>query len=180
MVYILLAAGFEEIEALTPCDLLRRAGVEVALVGVKDNVVVGSHRIAVQADLTLNEVCLDKMDMLVLPGGLRGVQGLLESEEALKLTKSAWEAGKYVCAICAGPTILAKLGIIGSQRATCYPGKEPEMGCAQLEPVPVVESGRLITGRAAGCSVPFALALIKALKGSQEAERIASQIVWNC
>ena len=178
MVYIFLATGFEEIEALTPCDLLRRAGLEVALVGVNGMEIVGSHRITVRADLPLDAVHLEDMEMLVLPGGLRGVQSLKESKAALSLVKRAWEAGKYVCAICAGPTVLASLGIIGDREAVCYPGKEPEMGEARIVDAPGVPSGRLITGRAAGASIPFALALIEALKGREEADRIAKQIVY--
>ena len=178
MVYILLATGFEEIEALTPCDLLRRAGLEVSLVGVNGMEIVGSHRITVRADIPLDAVHLQEMEMLILPGGLRGVQSLKESKAAMSLVRRAWEAGKYVCAICAAPTVLASLGIIGSREAVCYPGKEPEMGEAVIVSDPVVCSGKLITGRAAGASVPFALALISALKGNAEAERIAKQIVY--
>lgn len=178
MVYILLGNGFEEIEALTPCDLLRRAGLDVSLVGVGGEEILGSHRIGVRADLPLQAVRLDDMEMLVLPGGLRGVQSLLASDAALELIRGAWETGKYVCAICAAPTILAKLGIIGSAPAVCYPGKESEMGDAQIVHEGVVRAGRLITGRAAGSSVDFALALIEALKGREEADRIAKQIVF--
>ncbi len=178
MVYILLATGFEEIEALTPCDLLRRAGLDVALVGVNGIEIVGSHKITVRADLPLDAVHLETMDMLVLPGGLRGVESLLSSKAALGLVRRAWEAGKYVCAICAAPTILAKLGIVGNAPAVCYPGREPEMGEAEIRNANAVRHGRLITGRAAGASVDFALALIEALKGREEAERIAKQIVY--
>ena len=178
MVCILLGNGFEEIEALTPCDLLRRAGLDVALVGVNGREILGSHKILVKADLPLDAVHIDELEMLILPGGLRGVQSLLECGAALELTKRAWEAGKYVCAICAAPTILAKLGIVGSSPAVCYPGKEPEMGEAEIVHEGVVRAGRLITGRAAGSSVDFALALIEALKGREEAERIAKQIVY--
>lgn len=178
MVYILLATGFEEIEALTPCDLLRRAGAEVALVGVNGIEIVGSHRITVRADLPLDAVHLENMEMLVLPGGLRGVESLMACRAAMELVKRAWAAEKFVCAICAAPTILAKLGVVGDAPAVCYPGREPEMGAAQMQDANTVRSGRLITGRAAGASVDFALALIDALKGREEAERIAKQIVF--
>jgi 4-methyl-5(b-hydroxyethyl)-thiazole monophosphate biosynthesis len=178
MVYILLGTGFEEIEALTPCDLLRRAGIDVALAGVNGIEIVGSHRITVRADLPLDAVRLDDMEMLVLPGGLRGVESLLASKAALGLIERVWAAGKYVCAICAAPTILARLGIVGEQPAVCYPGKEPEMGGADVRNANTVRSGKLITGRAAGASVDFALALIEALKGPEEAARIAKQIVY--
>lgn len=178
MVYILLGNGFEEIEALTPCDLLRRAGIELALVGVNGIEIVGSHKIVVRADLPLDAVHVESTDMLILPGGLKGVQSILDCRAALELVKRAWEAGKYVCAICAAPTILAKLGIVGSAPAVCYPGKETEMGCAEIRDANVVRHGKLITARAAGASVDFALTLISVLKGAEEAERIAKQIVY--
>ena len=178
MVYIFLAAGFEETEALVPCDLLRRAGLDVALVGVNGREITGSHIIVVKADLLLQDVSLEEMEMLVLPGGLRGVQSLLASDEAMELVKKAWAADKSVCAICAAPTILAKLGLLGDMPATCYPGKEPEMGNARVLDLPWVQYENKITGRAAGASIDFALALIRELKGPEEAERIAKQIVY--
>lgn len=178
MVSILLGNGFEEVEALTPCDLLRRAGVEVALAGVNGIEIVGSHGIVVRADLPLDAVHVEALDMLILPGGLKGVQSILECSAALELVKRTWEAGKYVCAICAAPTILVKLGIVGDAPAVCYPGKEPEMGDAQIRNANVVRHGKLITARAAGASVDFALSLISVLKGPEEAERIAKQIVY--
>ena len=180
MVYILLATGFEEIEALTPCDLLRRAGVEVALAGVNGIEIVGSHGITVRADLPLDGVCMDNLDMLVLPGGLQGVESILRCSAALELTERAWKEEKFVCAICAAPTILARLGILQNAPATCYPGMEAELGGARAVPRGVVQSGRLITGRAAGSAVDFSLALIEALKGQAEASRIAEQIVYGC
>ena len=178
MVSILLATGFEETEALAPCDLLRRAGVQTTLVGVNGTAVTGSHGITVQADLELDDLPEQELDMLVLPGGLRGVQSLLASEKALELIKRVRAAGKWVCAICAAPTILAKLGLIADEPVTCYPGKVPEMGGANTVDASVDRSGRLITGRAAGSSLDFALALIEALKGREEADRIAKQIVY--
>lgn len=178
MVYILLGTGFEEIEALTPCDLLRRAGVETALVSVSGREVVGSHGIAVKADLLLKDVELDRMEMLVLPGGLRGVQSLLASEEAMELVRRAWAAEKYLAAICAAPTILARLGLLGDRPAVCYPGKEPEMGPARIMDSNVARHEKLITGRAAGASVDFALELIAALRSPEEASRVAKQIVY--
>ena len=179
MVYIFLGTGFEEIEAMTPCDLLRRAGLDVALVGINGMEIVGSHRITVRANIPLDAVHIQDMEMLILPGGLRGVQSLKECRTAMELTRRAWEAGKYVCAICAAPTILASIGVVGDREAVCYPGKELEMGPARIVDAPVVQSGKLITGRAAGASVPFALKLIEALKGREEAERIAKQIVFS-
>ena len=178
MVYILLGTGFEEIEAFCPCDLLRRAHVEVHLVGVDGRRVVGSHGIAVEADLTLEEAARELPALVVLPGGLGGVRTLSASPAALELTRRCWEAGKDVAAICAAPTVLAKLGITDGKRATCYPGMEAQMGDAVMVDAPVVEDGRLITGRAAGSAMDFALALTARMAGQAEADRIAKGVVY--
>ena len=178
MVYVLLGTGFEEVEAIAPIDLLRRAGVSVLTVGVEGKTVTGSHGIPVVADIEIGQMDLTDLDMIVLPGGLGGVATVRKSEAALEALRFAWENGKYVAAICAGPTVLADLGITDGRTATCYPGCESGMGSANtVSDVPWVADGKLITGASAGCAVPFALALIEALKGSEEAQKIARQIV---
>ena len=178
MVYVLLGRGFEETEAIAPVDLLRRAGVEVRTVGIGGKTIEGGHGIPVVADITLEEMALEDMEMIVLPGGLGGVASIQASPEALKAVSFAWENGRYVAAICAGPTVLASLGITDGVNTTCYPGCEAQMGQANcISGVPCVTSGRVITGTSAGCAVPFGLALIAALKGPDEASRIAQQIV---
>ena len=178
MVYILLGTGFEEIEALAPCDLLRRAGVEVHLVGLTGHRIVGSHKICVETDLVIEEAVHQLPELLILPGGLGGVRSLRACAPALELTKKCWEAGKTVAAICAAPTILAELGIIGDKKAVCYPGNEDKMGPAQIQDASTVEDGRLITGRAAGSAIDFALVLVERMAGRAEAERIAKGIVY--
>ena len=177
MVYVLLGTGFEEMEAIAPIDLLRRAGISVLTAGVDGKTVTGSHGITVEADITLEQMDLTDLDMIVLPGGLGGVATARSSQAALDALKFAYENDKYVAAICAGPTVLAELGIIGDRRATCYPSCEDAMLSAQLEQSACVTDGRLITGASAGCAIPFALALIEALKGRDEAQRIKEQIV---
>ena len=178
MVYMLLGTGFEETEAIAPLDLLRRAGVEVATVGVTGKTVYGSHNIGIEADILLGEMDLTNLDMIILPGGLGGVASARASREALDALKFAWDNGKFVAAICAGPTVLADLGITDGRNATCYPGCEDGMGSAIMaEHAAVVRDGKLITGTSAGCAIPFGLKLIEALKGTEEAERIAKQIV---
>ena len=179
MIYVFLANGFEEVEALAPVDMLRRAKLDVTTVGVTGKIVTGSHRIPVTADITAEELQIGAdMEMIVLPGGLGGVESILGCQAALDAVKRAWDGGKYVAAICAGPTVLAKLGITAGRRATCYPGCENQMGNAHMAAdAAVIRDGRLITGTSAGCAIPFALALIEALKGEQEARRVASQIV---
>ncbi len=177
MVYILLGTGFEEMEALTPVDLLRRAGVEVRTVGLNGKIVYGGHGIGVEADMEISEPMAD-LEMLVLPGGLGGVAAIRGCEAALEAVKRAYADGKFVAAICAGPTVLADLGILSGKKATCYPGQIPNMGDAiVVENAAVVREDRLITGTSAGTAVPFALALIEALKGPEAAKAIADQIV---
>ena len=178
MVYVLLGTGFEETEAIAPIDLLRRAGIQVLTVGVNGRTVVGGHGIGVVADITVDEMDLTAMDMIVLPGGLGGVASVRACPEAMAALKFAWDNGKYVAAICAGPTVLADLGITDGKNATCYPGCEDGMGSAVMVPdAACVRDGRLITGTSAGCAIPFGLALIEALKGKEAADTIAKQIV---
>lgn len=178
MVYMLLGTGFEETEAIAPLDLLRRAGVEILTVGINGKTVSGSHKIKVEADITIGEMDLTDVEMVIIPGGLGGVASLRASEAALDALKFAWENRKYVAAICAGPTVLADLGITDGLRATCYPGQEEHMGSALMqENAAVVTDGRLITGTSAGCAIPFGLALVEALKGKEIAETIKKQIV---
>jgi len=177
MVYMLLGTGFEETEAIAPLDLLRRAGVSVATVGLNGKIIYGSHGIGVEADLQIEELDLTDLEMIILPGGLGGVASIKASPAALDAVRFAWENGKFVAAICAGPTILAQLGITDGKQATCYPGCEAQMGSAVMVQAAAVTDGKVITGTSAGCAVPFGLALIAALKGNEEADRIARQIV---
>ena len=178
MVYVLLGTGFEEMEALAPVDLLRRAGIDVLTVGVTGKTVYGGHNIGVEADILLEEMDLTQLDMIVLPGGLGGVASARASQGAMDALKFAWENDKFVAAICAGPTVLADLHITDNKQATCYPGCETQMGSALMNSqVPCVRDGKLITGTSAGCAVPFALALIEALKGADAAKAIEKQLV---
>lgn len=178
MVYLLLGTGFEETEAIAPLDLLRRAGVEVATVGINGKVVYGSHGIGIEADLELGQMDLTSLEMVILPGGLGGVASIKASQAALDAVRFAYENGKYVAAICAGPTILAQLGITDGKNATCYPGCESQMGSAIIhENAAAITDGKIITGTSAGCAIPFGLQLIAALKGKEAAEAIAKQIV---
>ncbi len=178
MVYVLLGTGFEEVEAITPVDLMRRAGIEVQTVGITGKTVAGSHKIPVEADILPENMDLESMDMIVLPGGLGGVASARASQAALDALRWGWEHDRFVAAICAGPTVLADLGIPDGKKATCFPGCEGQMGKADMVPgVAALRDGKLITGTSAGCAIPFALELIKALKGSEAADKVAKQIV---
>lgn len=178
MVYVLLGTGFEEVEAIAPVDLMRRAGIQVQTVGITGKTVTGSHKIPVEADILPENMDLESMDMIVLPGGLGGVASARASQAALDALRWGWEHDRFVAAICAGPTVLADLGIPDGKKATCFPGCEGQMGKADMVPgAAALRDGKLITGTSAGCAIPFALELIKALKGSEAADKVAKQIV---
>lgn len=178
MVYVLLGTGFEETEAIAPVDLLRRAGVPVLTVGVDGKNITGGHGITVKADIEISQMDLMDMEMIVLPGGLGGVATARKSQSALDALRFAWDNQKYVAAICAGPTVLADLGITNGKQATCYPGCESGMGNAiMIADAACVQDGKLITGTSAGCAVSFGLKLVEALKGADTAAAIANQIV---
>ena len=177
MVYMLLGTGFEETEAIAPLDLLRRAGIEVTTVGLNGKTIYGGHGIGIVADIEIHELDLSSLEMVILPGGLGGVASIRGCQAAMDAIRYAYENGKYTAAICAGPTVLADLGIVEGKNATCYPGCEGQMGSANMVEAAAVTDGKLITGTSAGCAIPFGLALIAALKGQEEADRIAKQIV---
>lgn len=178
MVYMLLGTGFEETEAITPLDLLRRAGVQVKTVGVNGKTVYGGHNIGIEADILIDELNVSDLEMIILPGGLGGVASVRANNDAMNALSWAWKNDKFVAAICAGPTVLADLGITDNKNATCYPGCESGMGKANIiENAPCVRDGKLITGTSAGCAVAFGLMLVEVLKGSETAKTIAGQIV---
>ena len=177
MIYMFLGTGFEETEAIAPLDLLRRAGLQVQTVGLNGKIIYGSHGIGVEADITIDQLDLTQLEMVILPGGLGGVASIRGCAMAMDAIRFAYENNKFTAAICAGPTVLADLGIVNGKKATCYPGCEAQMGSAVMVNAAAVTDGKLITGTSAGCAVPFGLALIAALKGQEEADRIARQIV---
>lgn len=179
MVYILLGEGFEEAEAIVPGDLLRRAGVEVAYVGLESPVVTGSHGIPVTADLTLEQADPQNMEMLVLPGGLGGVASIQMDLFATALIQKAYDQGCWLGAICAAPSILANLGMLDGRRAACHPCVREEMGAALVDrDAQVVVDGRIVTAQAAGAAYPFGLKLVEVLRGPEEAGRIADAILY--
>lgn len=177
MVCILLGEGFEEAEAVLTVDLLRRAGVEVALVGLDGFSVTGGHGITVNADLTLDQVDVDKLQMLVLPGGMGGVESIQMNLFAMALIQRAGDKGCYLAAICAAPTIFSYLGILDRRKAVCYPGLEHEMGSAVVQKgQKVVADGRIITGLAPGAAFEFGLKLVEVLRGEEIALRVREDI----
>ena len=178
MVAILLGTGFEPLEAVAPCDILRRGGVETKFVSLSTRLVEAGHGIRIEADCTLDELEAENTEMVMLPGGLGGVRSILSCPKALELVKTVYARGGYVSAICAAPTILAELGITDGKNATCYPGMEDQMRGAQMQNAGAVRDGRVLTGRAAGSSEEFGLLLLAALKGEAAAEEVAKAIVY--
>ncbi len=178
MVYIILGNGFEEAEAIVPCDLLRRAGVETYFAGIGGLDIKGSNGITVRADCVAEETALTEAEMLVLPGGLGGVASIRGCAAVLDAVKTLYARGDRVAAICAAPTVLAQLGITDGKNATCYPGLEAQMGAAKCCADGAVTDGKVITGRAAGTAFDFALALIEALRGEECARTVAESVVY--
>ena len=177
MVYVLLGTGFEEMEALAPIDLLRRAGIGVITVGLNGQTVFGGHNVGFRTDITIEEMDLTQLEMIVLPGGLGGVASIRNCPQAMEAVEFAYKNGKFVAAICAAPTILAGLHITDGIPAVCYPGCEDQMGDALMMEKACVRHGQVITAASAGCAIPFALELIRALRGDEAAQQIADQIV---
>ena len=178
MVYLLLADGFEEAEALVTADLLRRGGVELSLVGLDSLTVTGAHGITVTADCLLSQAG-EELEMLILPGGMGGVENIMMNLFAQAYIQKAGEQGAYVAAICAAPTILAHLCMLDRRKAVCYPGMEDRMYSAVIQKgAPVVVDGRMITGEAAGSVFDFALKLVEVLKGRETARQVRESVYY--
>lgn len=178
MIYEFLADGFEEIEAIAPVDLLRRSGKTVITVGVTGKTVVSSHNMPIIADITVNEISLDdELEMIILPGGLRGVNNLEKSDEVNTAIDYCHKNSIFIGAICAAPTVLGKKGLLKGKTATCYGGMEEDLLGANYIVTPAVTDGKIITGRGAGASVEFSLELIKALISKEKADEIAKRIM---
>lgn len=172
MVYVLLANGFEEIEALTPVDIMRRAGIEVKTVTITDELgVLGAHNIKVEADIKLAEVNREEMDLLMLPGGA-GHVNLDECGEVHELINYAVENGKYVAAICASPSIIGKMGILEGKKATAFPGFEKFLKGAEVVADKVVVDGKIITAKGAGASAEFGFLIVEKLICKKTADQL--------
>ena len=178
MVYLFLADGFEEIEALYTLDLLRRANIDVLTVGVTGKVANGSHKIPVVCDIDCASLPYNSnFDMIILPGGMPGSTNLDKAECVEKYIKLALENDKLICAICAAPFILGKRGILKDKRATCFPGFENQLEGATVVDAGVVRDGNIITGRAMGSAHEFALTILEALQGKEAADKMRKTII---
>lgn len=177
---IFLAEGFEEMEAVTPFDLLQRAGVNVKFVSITGKKeVVGAHGVMYIADLLFDQMEIATADMLILPGGMPGSQHLQEHEGLKEMLLSFHQKEKFICAICAAPMVLGHHGILKGKKATIYPGMEKLLLGAEAVTMPVCKDGHIITSRAPGTAIPFALELIATLCGNDVAEQIKADIVYH-
>ncbi len=181
MVLEFLATGFEEIEALTPVDVLRRAGVEIktVAVGVQGKTVLGAHGISVEADITMEEAMKigESIEMIILPGGMPGSKNLDESPAVDAFVRRAAEEGKYIASICAAPMVPGKRGLLKGKRAVCYPGFEQYLDGAVLTGGRVEVDENMITACGMGAALEFALALAELMKGEVAAAELKSAVL---
>lgn len=179
MIYVFLADGFEEIEALAPVDFLRRAGVEVNIVGVTGDVCTGAHGIEVKTDISLSDMTLDNnLQGVILPGGMPGADNLDKSSEVHSAIDYCIEKGVLVCAICAAPFILGKKGLLNGKSATCFPGFEEYLTGATVLEKGVVRDGNIITARGAGVAWEFGAEIAAQIVGKEKSEGILGAIQW--
>jgi 4-methyl-5(b-hydroxyethyl)-thiazole monophosphate biosynthesis len=176
-VLVPLAPGFEEIEAVTVIDVLRRAGVDVVSAGTIPGPIEGSRGVRVLADALLRDVDGEDFDLVVLPGGIDGSENLRGDERVIRILRAASEGGRPIAAICAAPTILQGLGLLRGRRATCHPTVADRMEGVDLTEERVVIDGDRITSRAAGTAMEFALALVERLEGSPKRREVASGLL---
>lgn len=179
---VFFATGFEEVEALTVVDLLRRAGIETVCVSVgNEEHVTGSHDITVKMDTKLDRLDFRLLDVLVCPGGMPGTKNLEACEWLIKNIRASYENGKYIAAICAAPSIFAHMGLLQGRKACIYPGMEDELyqnGASVYQDGNVVKSGTIITSRGVGTAIPFALEIVAALLDRETADGLARSIVY--
>ena len=176
MIYVFLANGFEEVEALAPVDILRRAELEVKTVGVGGKTVTGSHGITVTADIEEKDVTTDDMEMMILPGGMPGTLNLERSPIVTVCAEYCVRNDVYLAAICAAPSILGHMGLLKDREAICFPGFEGELRGAKISNKPVCVDGKIITAKGMGVATEFGLTLAALMAGQHEADHIRASI----
>lgn len=175
-VVVFFADGTEEVEAITPVDILRRAGANVTLAGVGKKECVGSHDVKILTDKTVSECTTEDFDMVVLPGGMPGTLNLEKDKNVQEIVKKAYDEGKFIAAICAAPSVLGKMGLLAGKRATCYPGFEKYLEGAAITDEMVVRDGSVITSCGAGPAMDFALMLVSCIYGEEKSEEIRKAV----
>jgi protein deglycase len=179
-VAIHLAEGFEETEAVSTIDVIRRAGVNVIIVSITGKLIVtGNHNISVQTDKLFEDVNYDNISMIILPGGMPGAKNLDNHDSLKQIIKSFYDKGKYLSAICAAPLVFGNLGILDGEKAVCYPGFEKHLKGADIQKDLVVESGQFITARGPGAALKFGIKIVERLLDKATAEKIGKAMLVN-
>ena len=179
MVYVFLAEGFEECEALVPIDILRRADIKVKTVGIGNKTITGSHNITVLCDLSEDDAVFDNLSGIILPGGMPGTLNLEKSDTVQKFIDYAAENRLVIAAICAAPSILGHKGILKGKKATCFTGFEKDLTGAIVSQEPVACDGNLITAYGAGAAFDFGFALLKVLTDEETADTMKSAMRYS-
>lgn len=177
MVYFFIAEGFEEIEALCPIDLLRRAGVEVKTVGIGGNMITGAHGITLATDITDAEFSYDSPEMIFLPGGMPGTLNLAASDTVRSAIEAAHADGAYILAICAAPMILGQMGLLRGKEAICYPGFEDKLEGAEISDKTIALDGKIATAAGMGVALDFGLLAVSLLCGEKCAEDLRHAVI---
>ena len=180
MIYQFLATGFEDIEALAPLDIMRRAGLEVQTVSITDEkVVYSAHGVGIVADALMTEIDFSSADMLVLPGGLPGSTNLDACEPLRKAILAHYAQGKPLAAICAAPMVFGHLGILEGVKATCYPGVEGQLTGAEYTGEIVTKDGQFITGRGPAAAMEFGYAIAESFLGVEAVAPLREGMIYN-
>ncbi len=180
MIYVFMANGFEDVEALAPIDIMRRAGLQVQMVSInEDNLVESAHGVKMICDINLRDVQWAAAQLLVLPGGLPGATHLDECEPLRQGLLQHYAAGKPVAAICAAPQVLGHLGLLKGVRATCYPGFETELEGATYTAALVERDGQVVTGKGPGAAMAFGYALVELMGKQAEADQLREGMMYN-
>ena len=177
MNYVLLAEGFEEVEAITVVDVLRRAEIEVTTVGIGSKTITGTHGIPVTADMCSCEAKAEGLEMVILPGGMPGTTNLGESEKVAEYVDYCVKNDKYVCAICAAPMVLGKLGVLEGKNAVCYPGCEGGLTGANIVKEAVVVDGKVVTSMGPATATEFGLKIVELVKGKAVSDQVRSDML---
>ncbi len=180
MIYLFLADGFEEVEAIAPVDVLRRCGIDVKTVGVTGPDVTGAHGMTLHADLTADDVtAADLPDAVILPGGMPGTRNLDQSDLVRDTLRRCARGNRLICAICAAPSVLGHLGLLSGKRATCFPGFENELDCAVYTAEPVTCDGNFITANGPGSALLFGEQIAARFVGSEAAHTVLQQMQYD-
>ncbi len=176
MIYAFLAKGFEEVEAITTIDVIKRAEIDISTVGIGSKIACGAHNIPVFADLEESELAFENLEGIILPGGMPGTLNLEKNETVNKFIDYCVENNKLIAAICAAPSILGHKGLLGNKEATCFPGFENELTGAKISEKFVVTDGNIITARGMGSAIDFGLAIVQYFQGEKSALRLKNTL----